>query len=479
MCHCSIYLQTKAEMRVLLALAIAAISLNLTVGFFDLPPTCSCEQLGATQGLSCQCQSVEGTFPEGFPEDVVKMTFNQCSLFSIPSGAFDGLELLSEIHFLYSKIVSIESGAFASLSQIDLISFRGSSWGDQSALITTIHTGAFTDLHFSRGTTDGLDNGILFENLKIGEIESNAFESITGMSQLSMRRSEISRVSDESFHGVENIVTFRIFNSNITNQLNQPFQLPVSFITFILNGLSTPVLSPFMIPSDSSEVTFSNGNVDTIDCGLFADGLPVEMEWEDNQVVCDCRLQWMFGDEEGKYALPESIIDSFTCKGPSSAIGNELSDYSEIPLPCSGVSAVTTCELYTGGGSGVPVLAIVLPIVFICIAIIVIVLAILMYRKYRKHERNEKISQHPPSKGNTLNAGTYKPTARYSQPPELPPPREGSRPISEGYYDLPDDSQMDEYADSSISIKKYDNGSETPEYIQPVDSQRRSWRSVV
>ena len=402
--------------------------------FTNTAAYCECDQRGATQGMACICENYDGAFPEDFPAEMVKMSFVSCSLFSVPSGAFDGLELLREIHFTRSKITVIESDAFKDFNEFDLITFRGDAWGDEAALISTIEENAFHNLRFDRGTTDDIDNGILFDGVKIGIIKKHAFNSISNLPQLTVERVEINTINDLSFHGTEDIVELTLKNSNINNAISMPFEAPVSFVTFIMNQVTTPVLSAFMLPSTSSEVILTQSTFDTMQCGIFADGIPAKVQSEDNYIICDCRLDWLFTGPGS--TSTDAIIEGFVCKGPKSAIGHDLIDYKDMPLPCDGVTSIKKCDLYEDDGNDVPILAIVLPVIFIVSGVVALIVVLLVIRHYKKKEKKAK----------------YVPSAadirKSDIPPDLPPPRQ--TPYEETYYSLPD-----EYLKARESTKTY------------------------
>ena len=104
---------------------------------------------------------------------------------------------------------------------------------------------------------------------------------------------------------------------------------------------------PFDLP-DQAIVSFSNNNLTTIRCEGLGTDYPTNILYviiTDNEVTCDCRLNWMWKKWSKIYAA-QILTPGFVCAAPER---QRLSDYlrkvsaSEITPPCDVVEPVDNC----------------------------------------------------------------------------------------------------------------------------------------
>ena len=398
-----------------MVLLMTVLVCGLTAASSECPDGCICD----TDKGTVFCVNI-GSFATELPAATKQITITGSYLKEIPAGAFDNLQQLELIVFTNIAIGTIRRRAFyrigrdvhnktlvfneVTIENIEQEAFEEledfKSISIQSATLLNVSSGAFSKLSNI--------GHILLYAITVHTLRSNTFTTFNNVSSVVIGTCTIDLIEEEAFSNFTHVEAFtlvkvrvgtlgsRFITSYETGTLNivqSTFGMwqgcsfcgisatSVIVVQNIVNGTEGKVFKsirvveslyivsnslpfvvarffPFDLP-DRAVIVFSNNNLTTIRCEGLGTDYPTNIlhSITDNEVTCDCRLNWMWKKWSKTHAA-QILTPGFVCAG---AERQRLSDYfrkvsaSEITPPCDGVEPVDDCAAATAVSVSEPV----------------------------------------------------------------------------------------------------------------------------
>ena len=264
------------------------------IDFTDDPSSLPCDNLVAVE----KCAS---------PDDITFCPFEKTET------VFGGdiiPEFDDEVECLFFKSVILSSGitkdTFKDYKNLKNVVF------DVGCIIPSISAESFSDLKYLK---------IEFYSTIIIEIQSYAFLSIH-------RLQFISRYS--LFQHLEHSIFANIDETNAMNFHGDTFE--------------TPWPDGF-IPFNTTTMEVSETTLQTIECDSFHSFEPHNIIWNNNNIICDCRMNFLVHEDSvASGVVPFEVLNGTICSGPTGAEGRTLIEYVDDDLPCDNHIPVNDCE---------------------------------------------------------------------------------------------------------------------------------------
>ena len=345
------------------------------------------------RGCTCSRSNIDchdlNFFPDLNGVRAQTLVFEDCTIPNIPKDAFTATGLIS-IVIKHSTIGSIDTGSFRNLESLQHLLIIGPNHEKNNStaewtVINEIQPRAFENLSNIKK--------LYLSFVKIGRIRTNAFSDVSNLNEFIMVNSEIIFAETKAFVGLSTN-TLNLTSVDIKDRESSGFDYIRDVTRYIMEDVSLTVLSSNMFFSSVSRLQVSSSHFETMDCNVFSENGPTVVDWWNNSIACDCRLEWLLNAEEAQF--PEEYLNEFICNGPEFVGGKRLSgvvrqEYLPCPSPLE-PRASCSVPLYTpeeepdkepekdsGTRPGRVVMIVLLPIFFV---IIIIMALYIWYRKY-------------------------------------------------------------------------------------------------
>ena len=411
-CYAVLLLQVCREMALVMGasrdviqmvLLVTVLVCGLTAASSECPRGCFCD----TDKGDVQCINI-GSFPTELPAATKKITISGSYLKEIPAGAFDNLQQIESIVFTTMTIGTIRRRAFYRIhnkylifTEVTIKNIEQEAFEElediQSIIISSAKLFNVSSGAFSKFSNIG---AILLSSVTVSTLRSDTFTNFSNVTTVSITSCTIDFIEEEAFSNFSHVEMFALvmvrvgtlgsrfitlYRTEIFNIVQSTFGLwqECSFcgvratsVTVFQNtvkgtegnvvkgisvvkslnivGNSLPFVVARFLPIDLPDramIVFSNNDLTTIRCEGLGTDYPTNILYNitDNEVTCDCRLNWMW-KKWSKTCAVQRLTQGFVCAGPER---QSLSDYfrkvfaSEITPPCDGVEPVDDCAVTT------------------------------------------------------------------------------------------------------------------------------------
>ena len=289
------------------------------------------------------------------------LTFRECNIAKIESGAFEELEDFSSISLKFVNISDGESGAFSKIGNVG-------SFDIDHVSMPVIRSAMFIDFANVKSLFIGYSSFGIIENeafsdfsnitsfdlynLAVGTL-GNRFLVLNDSSNVTVSHCAFESWRNCAFCGISNTTEVTLQKNVIKSSEGDVLSGMTGVQTLSMHYNTLPLIVPRFFPLDLKTLTFEYNKVTTLVCQPPHTDYPstITYAFYANEVSCDCRLNWMWMEWSQTNAAQE-VTGGFSCAKDDAENSTSLSDFFTMSVegkapPCDGLEAVNGCVAST------------------------------------------------------------------------------------------------------------------------------------
>ena len=325
--------------RTLVAFAVLCVfSIIQSVRLSPCPDQCTC-----TDAL-LRCEDLK-EFPNLGNRIAKVIEFIACTFPRIPEGSFENVRGIEKLVIKHSTINLVEAGAFRGLRNLEDLLVVGPEADDMAqvssnensqewTVINQVQRDAFSDIA-------DVDH-VYFYYVNFGLIQTNAFTNVHDIDHFNITFCKVQTLETRAFAGLDRISELSISHVQVANPDSFAFDHIWNVTSFTMEHVTSVILRKHMFSGYTARLNVHDNHFQTMECEVFGNRAPAHIEWTNNYIRCDCRLEWLFLEEEPVF--PPDLLEGFRCEGPDIVDDEKLSALIEQSiLPCDGYEPRASC----------------------------------------------------------------------------------------------------------------------------------------
>jgi Leucine-rich repeat (LRR) protein len=190
-------------------------------------------------------------------DSLTELRLGNNQITNIESGAFTGLGNLTALYLNRNQIMSIGSGVFTGLGSLTSLSLDHNQ-------ITSIGSGAFTGL--------GSLTGLSLDHNQITSIESGAFTGLGSLTGLRLDYNQIANIKSDTFTGLCNLTSLYLDGNQITSLQSGDFAGlgSLTFLRLVSNQITSIEPGDFTGLGSLTELELTGNQITRLESGAFA-----------------------------------------------------------------------------------------------------------------------------------------------------------------------------------------------------------------
>ena len=288
------------------------------------------------------------------------LTFSKCNIAKIESGAFEELEDFSSISLTMVNISDGESIAFSKIRNVGSFAIDRVS---MSLIRSAMFIGfANVERFYIAGSTFGIIENEAFsyfsktsfhlDNSAVGTI-GNRFLVIKDAGYVTVSNCAFEAWTNCAFCGINGADIVHLHHNIIESSEGDVLSGMSGVGTLFMEANIIPLIVARFFPLDLKSLTFAANKLTTIVCQPPDTDYPstISYKFQDNEISCDCRLNWMWMNWSQTKAAQE-LTGGFSCAKDDAEDTTSLSDFFAMSVagnapPCDGLEAVNWCVAST------------------------------------------------------------------------------------------------------------------------------------